>query len=133
MTGELSAAGVGVICPMPTGDGPKVCAKDLHIVWSASRGLYLLDVTTPEPIRPDDAWVQSWTVECEAGHVLLVPDALHCPHYPGGDEPDDHLCDVDSTDEYRTFRAADGARLAVALARINAANLAPAGEVRTDG
>lgn len=134
--GEPGPAIVGLVCPIPTRTN-EVCSKDLHVVWRMSRGLSLLDVAVPEPIEPGDAWVQDWTVECEDGHVLLVPDNAGCRHSDEEAEHPDHgtpgrECDVDSTDEYRTFRADDGARLAVVLARLNAGNLREPAEVRTD-
>src|SRR5262249_7131403 len=124
---------VGLVCPMPT-RRDSICGKDLHIVWRASRGLYLLDVTLPEPIEPGDAWVQDWSVECEDGHVLLVPGDPGCQHSDEEAEHPDHgtpgrECDVDTSEEDRTFRASDAARLAVVLARINAGNLTEDGPV----
>lgn len=109
-----------LICPVPTSETKK-CAEPLHLMWTASRGLSAADVANPAPAGPDDAWVQDWRVECERGHVVMVPADPHCPHYPGGDEPDDHLCDVDGSDEYRTFRVSDATRLFHALKLMNQA------------
>lgn len=115
MTTAGDAAIAGLTCPMPTGPDTS-CAQDLHLVWDMSRGLYLSDVITPAPISAGDAWVQAWSVECEAGHVLLVPDDAYCQH----DNADQagHECDVDASDEVRSFRAADAGRLAGVLARM---------------
>ncbi len=110
-----------IVCPLPVGD--KQCGEPLHIMWRASRGLYVGDVAIPAPIDPTDAWVLDWSVECEAGHVLATPDDAGCRHPEEIAEQPDHLCDVDASDEFRTFRASDAARLYRTLQRINDAAL----------
>lgn len=110
-------------CPMP-GDTDGICGEGLHVMWASSQPLYLLDVTMPAPIESGSPWVQSWTVECEAGHVVMVPADPGCKHPDEVADDPEHLCDVDADEADRTFRAGDAARLAVILARLNAGNLA---------
>lgn len=125
MTAAGDAAIAGLTCPMPTGPAT-ACTEDLHLVWTMSMGLNLSDVMIPAPIAPSDAWVQSWSVECEAGHVLLVPDGSGCKH-DDADQPG-HECDTDPSEFFQSFRAADAGRLAGVLARMTVGS--PAG-VRT--
>lgn len=116
-TGDCLAS-VDIVCPMPA-PPEAVCGKDLHLVWTSSRGLYLLDVTFPEPIDEGDAWVRSWRVECEDGHVLLLPGDPGCKCADEVAAEPGHDCDVDASEESRSFRRSDGARLGKVLAHLN--------------
>jgi len=44
------------------------CGKPLVVSWAANCELY----DTDEPIKPEDAFSNSWQVECSDGHVLLL-------------------------------------------------------------
>lgn len=121
MTAAGDAAIAGLTCPMPTGPAT-ACTKDVHLVWTMSMGLNLSDVMIPAPIGPSDAWVQSWTVECEDGHVLLLPDTAGCQH--GQDAAPEHECNADPNEFFQSFRAADAGRLAGVLARMTVGSAA---------
>lgn len=48
------------------------CGQPLHITWTASRAIYLSD--TDDSLRdPGSAHATTWHVECEAGHIVLLP------------------------------------------------------------
>lgn len=48
------------------------CGQPLHLIWSGSRPVYLSD--TADMLRdPASATTTTWRVECEAGHVVLLP------------------------------------------------------------
>lgn len=48
------------------------CGEPLHMVWNSDRAIYLDD--TDETLRnPVNATGVAWKVECEAGHVVLLP------------------------------------------------------------
>lgn len=97
-----------VPCVMPGCDSP------LHLMWDSSMSISVGDVdgsTDGVPPTPSEAHVSTWSVGCLEGHVVLVPaplgtccDGEHCN------------CDVDHSEEFRTFRASDVARL-VALVK----------------
>jgi hypothetical protein len=109
-----------LICPVPTGETTK-CATPLHLMWTASRGLSAADVANPTTTGPEDAWVQSWTVECERGHVVMVPGDPGCKHPDEIAEQPDHVCDVDASEEFREFRISDADRLFETLRLMNQA------------
>jgi len=91
-------------CPLPGCDG------SLYLNWELSVGLTYDALTGPPPV-PGDARVGEWHVECEQGHRPLVPGSVVCPC--GRDEctAECNDADVDASDELRTFRASDVARL----------------------
>lgn len=65
-------------CPLPA------CGETLHIAWSGQRAIYLSD--TAEMLRdPAGAHTTTWRVECEAGHVVLLPpdDGDDYHHFAG--------------------------------------------------
>lgn len=96
-------------CPLPG------CGHDLHIIWSTSRALVVDDINVPPTV--DDSDVGTWKVECEDGHVVLVPAHINCAKCD--DEGCDPLgCDTDSSDDYRTFRRTDAGRLAEMIAAV---------------
>lgn len=97
-------------CPLPG------CSHDLHLVWSNDRALYASDLDKTPPL--DDVHTTSWQVQCEDGHVVLVPAASRCAVCDDEGCPDDG-CDIDGSDDYRTFRTSDGRRLADLLAAMN--------------
>lgn len=82
------------------------CTADLHLNWTLSRPLYVGDRPASLP-EPGDAYTSTWEVACEEGHVLLVPGHSLCPC---GDDECAHT-DFDGSDDLRTFRAHDLARL----------------------
>ncbi len=88
-------------CPLPG------CVRDLHLTWRASRALYVSDLG--DPPLPQEVWTRGWQVECEEGHVVLLPAQID------HDCENDCVCDVDHDEEMRTFRASDGARLQALL------------------
>ncbi|QDY06140.1 hypothetical protein FJK98_02320 [Micromonospora sp. HM134] len=92
-------------CPLPGCDDP------LHIRWVMAYGLIHDDLTDPATPGPGDAQVGHWHVGCEQGHRVLVPAPIVCPC--GRDECTEECedADVDASEELRTFRAADVARL----------------------
>jgi hypothetical protein len=48
------------------------CGEPLHLVWTATRAVYLSD--TDAALRdPAGALSMSWHVECEGGHLVLLP------------------------------------------------------------
>jgi len=52
------------------------CGEPLHMTWSGSRSIYLSD--TADMLAnmlggPSGAMTATWRVECEAGHVVLLP------------------------------------------------------------
>ena len=113
------------MCPMPDGSG--TCGEELYIKWTCSAPIAGDDLSPlrggPDPATPNDAWVQSWVVECVVGHVLLVPGRAGCQHFDDEAEHPDHgtpgrECDVDGSDEYRTFRRSDWLRLVEVLDRL---------------
>ncbi len=109
-----------LICPVPV-DESKKCAEPLHLMWTASRGLSAADVANPELTGPGDAWVQDWRVECERGHVVMVPGDPGCKHPDEIAEQPDHMCDVDPSEEFREFRVSDAGRLFETLRLMNQA------------
>ena len=48
------------------------CGEPLHIIWTSSRAIYLSD-TVAELRDPAACLTDTWHVECEAGHVVLLP------------------------------------------------------------
>jgi hypothetical protein len=96
-------------CPLPN------CGHQLHLTWTNGRALYADDLADPPALS--DLHTSTWEVRCEDGHVVLLPDHLGCGRCrdegtcPGG-------CDVDSDDDYRTFRLHDAGRLAALLAAV---------------
>lgn len=89
-------------CPLPNCDGP------LHLMWDGQVTLYRFHFDTDHTdglpsIRDCD--VQTWRVECEAGHVIAVPGEMGC----ACDVP--CACDADYDETNRTFRFADLDRL----------------------
>ena len=105
-------------CTMPVAITGGPCGEQIHIMWELSEPLHSDDMRVP-PV-PGDAWVGTWRVECETGHVVLVPADPGCKHSDADAEHPDHgtpgmECDVDPSEELRTFRASDGARLVEVL------------------
>ncbi len=96
-----------VTCPLPG------CDAQLHLVWENTRALYDGDLDKPPAV--DDLYTSAWKVTCEEGHVVLLPGPFGCPC--GGD--DCQHDDYDGSDDSRTFRAHDGARLRELLKTIN--------------
>ncbi len=97
---------VQLTCPLPG------CGHQLHLTWTNGRALYNDDLT--DPPAATDLHTSTWQVQCEDGHVVLVPTAAICTRC-GGDGCVDH-CDTDCDDDYRTFRKVDADRLAVLCA-----------------
>ncbi|MCX5066936.1 hypothetical protein OOJ91_13875 [Micromonospora lupini] len=98
-------------CPMPQ------CDELLFLRWELVLGLSHGSLTDA-PALPADAEAGTWYVECLAGHRPLVPAPIVCPC--GRDECTEECndADVDSSDELRTFRAADLARLRDLIAQL---------------
>jgi hypothetical protein len=48
------------------------CGEPLHIIWSSSSALYLSD-TLDRLANATLVMTWTWQVECEAGHVVLLP------------------------------------------------------------
>lgn len=48
------------------------CGQPLHITWMASTAIYL-DDTAGKLRGPDLALTSTWQVNCEAGHIVLLP------------------------------------------------------------
>ncbi|TDC35673.1 hypothetical protein E1211_15315 [Micromonospora sp. 15K316] len=93
-------------CPM------RDCDEELYLSWELSVGLLRRDLTDPSPPpAPADAWVGQWHVECLAGHRPLVPAPIECPCGRNECTEECNDADVDATEELRTFRASDLARL----------------------
>lgn len=90
-------------CPLPG------CDQYLYVSFEHYADLYQRTLTDREPLKPGDGDVSSWKVECVHGHVVLVPGD------PGCACDDDCSCDVDHSDEARTFRASDVDRLRMVL------------------
>lgn len=106
-------------CPMPE------CYDHIYLTWSAAVGLAPDDLAPSAlQLRPLHSATESWQVECAAGHVLLIPGDPGC----GCDDPESVACkemghdpeDFDWSEDYRTFRPHDAARLADVVARISA-------------
>ena len=79
-----------LLCPLPG------CFGSLHLVWKMSRPLFAADFSPPggpetPPLTPDGAYASTWSVDCEAGHTVLVP--------------------VDDAEDMHPFEAGDLARL----------------------
>lgn len=91
------------VCPMSN------CNEDLYLDWSVSMLLLIGNITDGKAIDIDP-YVSAWKVTCTDGHVVLLPTP-----YPGcmqdGVCKGDCSCDVDHSEETRTFRASDAARL----------------------
>jgi hypothetical protein len=97
-----------ITCVMPDCDAP------LYVHWETTSALVLGDLDDPQPISPKDSDTSTWTVVCEEGHAILLPTS-------GGPDCCDGTachCDVDVSDEYRTFRASDLGRLAALIERM---------------
>lgn len=92
----------------------KDCASPLHLIWTTSAPLFT-DICDDVP-TPAEAYTRSWQVECEEGHIVLLPsDHGCCPcgveacnGAEAGEGHDDFDCPGDDT---RTFRKADAERL----------------------
>jgi hypothetical protein len=100
-----------VDCPIPG------CGKPLHLVIEAARMLYQgdLDVTDPRqlPFDMSDMDGAEWKVECEVGHVVVLPTEYgrcDCDDPLGAGCPHDSV-DYDQSDEVRQFRRRDLVRL----------------------
>lgn len=95
-----------------------LCDAPLHITFSTAQGLFTDVLSTKPGDQPEPAGshTQTWQVECEEGHVLLLPGDLECPQC--GDSMDCTHDDLDSNDDWRTFRPHDADRLRVTLERI---------------
>jgi hypothetical protein len=93
------------------------CGSPLHITWTLDEGLFegALGGSLPEP---PGAHTQSWQVQCQEGHVILLPGPLECPIC--GDDPGCSHPDLDSSDDFRTFRCHDADRLSAMLWLANA-------------
>lgn len=96
-------------CAMPG------CDANLHLIWTMSVPVYLADLRpSAEPPEPVSAYTQTWRVECEEGHVLLLPGDCRCPC--GNDECNGcQGYDFDGSEDTRTFRRQDTERLSVLL------------------
>jgi len=101
---------IDVPCPLPDCDSP------LHLVRLTDRCFYAGDFKDAAPLDASDFHTATWEVKCERGHTVMLPDdatgcdAVGCPD-PGGEgciHPD---ADFDWSDDYRTFRGHDLARL----------------------
>lgn len=109
-------------CPFPD------CTEAVYLSWTLSYSLGPKDLTADVPPKPEDHHSGGWEIECTAGHTLLlpgdtgcsceVPDGDDCRHAwpPASDE-------VDWSDDYRTFRAHDVARLRHVLALLSGAQV----------
>jgi hypothetical protein len=99
VTAQVADDYADVPCPMPD------CGSPLHVRWEMIRPLYARDLVYPAAI-PAENFVGTWKVGCDLDHVVLTPapvddccDGKQCE------------CDVDGSEESRTFRASDIARL----------------------
>lgn len=100
-----------VTCPMPE------CAAGLHLTWTLRRPVLAGDINANYHSLPatDDAYTATWQVNCEDGHVVLIPGDPACPC---GDDDCDHE-DFDASDDLRTFRPHDLDRLRAVLDALN--------------
>ncbi|MDQ0371573.1 hypothetical protein [Catenuloplanes indicus] len=101
------------------------CGSDLHVTWTLGMPLYRMDVEQlAGPPTPDGAYTSDWKVECEAGHVVLVP-SQDSPSDPDG------TADYDSDECYRTFRRSDLERLAALIPASGCPNCPPGYDCET--
>lgn len=73
MTEQLRDGATGYTpakCSLPGLKGP--CGADLHLIQTLSTPI-LLASTTDDLADIKGAWSETWRVECEAGHTVLVP------------------------------------------------------------
>lgn len=94
-------------CPLPG------CGQYLYVSFEHYADLHQGTLDDREPLKPSDGDVSSWKVECVHGHVILVPAS------PGCDCDDDCSCDIDPSEEVRTFRASDVDRLRLVLDQLS--------------
>lgn len=100
-------------CPMPD------CGEPLHLMWDLGCYLYSGTVAADEGISVGDEGEGTWRVECQNGHVVLLPGPAWCDC----DDPQGETCphaeaDYDWTDEHRTFTRLDMGRLRDLLAKM---------------
>ncbi|MFV2094852.1 hypothetical protein ACFHW1_05085 [Micromonospora sp. LOL_014] len=102
--------GEPLTCPLPD------CGADLHLRWTLTVGLDAIELDAAgtdsigDPMTPTDADTATWRVECEAGHVVLLPRDPQCDaRCPGGE-----ACDAED-ESFREWRRSDVARLAALL------------------
>lgn len=88
------------------------CTAELNLSWAMSMPLFYGELpASSDPAQPNDASAGAWKVECNEGHVILIPDYSNCER--GNDCDDD--CDHDASDDLRTWRRSDVERLAALL------------------
>ena len=111
-------------CPLPTGPAPVApCGQDVHIFWEGSAPLYSTILTdgTPVELNEDVAWCLTWRIECEAGHVLVVPvDMSIDPDAP----------DTDADEAHRTLRVSELARIVATLGALRSHPSDTAGDTK---
>ena len=99
--------------------GLAVCGQPLHLVWSYSTAIYLDDTAEKLQGPPEGAALTAtWQVECEAGHVLLLPPdtaedwyefAGRCICNPDYPDPDyEQNCPHNDMDRLRSVLAPEG-------------------------
>lgn len=103
----------------PHSDCDDVVALEWHLSYPLDPSDLNTEGLTDEPTSPYVAHSYTWQVECMAGHVLLIPGPLGC----SCDDPEGPTCTHDPdrfdwSEESRTFRAHDWARLRAVLAAL---------------
>ena len=93
------------------------CTEALHLVWKLSAPLLRAELAPDaDPYQPADAWAGDWRIECEEGHVILVPGPAGSKDAAEEAACEANLCDHDHSDELRTWRRSDVDRLAALVA-----------------
>lgn len=96
-------AHAGLHCPMPPG-----CGADLYVFYESLVDLSGADFNEVEPPHPSNVSCMTWRVECESGHVLLLPGPIDV-------DDKDHV----ESDECRRFGKRDMQRLRAVLKSMN--------------
>lgn len=109
---------VDLVCPMPD------CGKPLDLRWELSIALYTEEghSLADELPTPDSTHTSDWTVTCQDGHTVLVPGPAGCDCDDEGGENCPHIDTRDWSEEDRTFRAHDAARLEALIEQLAAVN-----------
>lgn len=100
---------------------PLDCDKPLRLIWSMAQWLaFDADSGIVSPALFSDPALQEWKIECEDGHVILLPGPGYCEEDDDLTESCSHDNGHDYSDEFRTFRVSDAKRLLDLLKRVRA-------------